>query len=258
MRRLVPEPTGEADGGERTDVERVYEGLELRGGADDPRVSLGMVCSVDGAVSVAGRSAALGGEADRAAFQALRAACDVILVGAGTVRDERYRAPRGTEERQRRRRVKRLAPAPRLAIVSGSLALDEELPVFAAPDHPPLVLTHAAAPPARRRRLEQLAEVVMVGEDRVELARAVAELGRLGLGRILCEGGPRLNGALLADDLVEEVFLTLAPVLVGGDGPRVALGEGSGSARPLTLVEAQLHRDELLLRYRRQRGDALE
>jgi riboflavin-specific deaminase-like protein len=255
MRTLIG-PAGPEDGPEPSDtpLEDLYADVQLPGTPEDPRISLGMVSSVDGAVTVEGRSGGLGGAADRAAFRALRAACDAILVGAGTVRDEGYGPPRGSEDRRTARERRGLAPVPRLVILSGSLAIPTDHRVFENASLRPVLVTHAAAPAHRRRALAEVADIVTAGRDEVDLPTAVAHLGRLGLGRILCEGGPRLNAALLAADLVEEVFLTLAPVLVGGEGPRITAGAGPGDVRPLALVEARVHDHELVLRYRRGGG----
>lgn len=246
MRRLIPTPGTEP-------LEDTYVDLDLAGEPGSPAVSLGMVSSVDGAATVAGRTAELGGPADKVAFRALRTACDVVLVGAGTVRDEDYGPAQGGPRQQAARRARGLAPAPRLVIVSGRLALDPAGRVFSSPDARPLVVTHGHAPQDRVQALSAVADVLQLGDDEVDLAALVEHLGDLGLGRILCEGGPTLNGSLLAADLVEELFLTVAPVLVGGPASRIVAGSAPAPARSLALVELREHGGELLLRYRRQR-----
>lgn len=252
MRRLFPQP-GDLH------LDELYDGLVLDdGGAEAAAgrswVALGMVCSLDGAATVAGRTAELGGAADRLAFQRLRDASDAILVGAETVRVEGYRPPIGTAERRAGRRERGLAEVPRLVIVSGSLELPLDLPLLRDPDNPPLVVTHGAVSRERLATVEEVAEVVEVGRGpRVDLARLLGLLARRGLGRVLCEGGPRLAGALLADDLIDEVFLTIAPSLVGGPASRIVQAELE-VARHLAVVSAYEHEGELLLRYTRPPG----
>src|SRR5690606_15179555 len=117
--------------------------------------------------------------------------------------------------RQAWRRDHGLPGHPALVIVSGSLDLDPHSPAFAAAPRRPVVLTHAAAPVARRSALEPVADVLVAGEARVNLAAGLALLRARGLAHILCEGGPHLLGALTAADLVDEMCLTLSPVLAG-------------------------------------------
>jgi riboflavin biosynthesis pyrimidine reductase len=245
VRRFVPDPAEEI-------VEQVYDDLVLPTVPGRSWFALGMVASVDGAAAVEGLTAGLGGTADHHAFRALRGACDAVLVGAGTVRAEHYGPIRGTPARRARRRAKGLAPAPRLVILSGSLDLDLGARVFQDPDHRPLLVTHDGAPPARARALAEVAELVRCGGDRgVDLGRLSVGLRERGLARVLCEGGPSLNGALLRADLVDEVFLTIDPVLVGGPAPRIVSGEEELAPRTMRLMEVREHEGELLLRYRR-------
>ncbi|MFA9428573.1 dihydrofolate reductase family protein [Egicoccus sp. AB-alg2] len=243
MRRLLPDVVEE-------DLASVYDGLRLVGPIGRRAgVSLGMVSSVDGAASIAGRTAALGDAADRTAFGALRAAADAVLVGAGTVRAENYGPAAGSAERRRRREQKGLSAAPRLVVVSNGLDLDPGARLFADPAHPPLLATNARAA-AGNAQLGEVAEYLVAGEERVDLRELLLQLAARGLGAVLCEGGPSLNAALLADDLVDELYLTLAPVLVGGSATRIVAGPTEAVQR-MELAELREHDGELLLRYRR-------
>jgi riboflavin biosynthesis pyrimidine reductase len=174
-----------------------------------------MVASLDGAATRAGRSGSLGGDGDRLVFQAVRALPDAILVGAGTVRAERYRPPAVPEGRD---------VAPRLAIVSGRLDLDPDLPCLrdADPERRPWVFTGGDAPADRRARLEPLAEIVELGAGPVAASDALAVLDDAGARVVLCEGGPSLLGQLVAADLLDEWFVTIAPIVVAGSGGRIA------------------------------------
>lgn len=229
------------------DLQDVYADLDP---PDRPWTVLGMVGAVDGGATVAGRSADLGGAGDLAAFRALRTLADVVLVGAGTVRAEDYgpAVPRNVAAR----RARGQADAPRIAVVTGSADLDPASRLFTAGDaatERPLVLTTERAPAGRRAALRDVAEVVVVGEDRVTSAAALAALHERDMVRVLCEGGPRLNAQLLGDGVVDELFLTIAPTLVGTDGPRIV---GGALAAPVDLVlhELRVHGGELVLRYR--------
>ena len=243
LRRLHPDPVEQ-------ELRELYTGLTLPAGSDRHRtwVALCMVASVDGAVAVDGLSGGLGGEADLLALSRLRASNDVSLVGAGTVRMERYRPLTGSTRRREDRAERGLRAAPRLAIVSRSGQLDPELPVFDDPDERPLLLTCERADPAALARLEDRAEIHVLGEGTVPIERALDHLADLGLPRVLCEGGPRLNQTVVAADRVDEVFLTLAPALVGGPAARIVHGD-RGVPHGLALVSVFESDGDLLLRY---------
>lgn len=181
--------------------------------AGRPWVMLNMITSLDGAIEVDGLSGGLGGPADRASFRALRSCADTILVGAGTVRAEGYRSP-ARDPRQR--------AAPRLAIVSARAELDPAQPPFSDATVRHLVFTCTRAPARSRDALAEVCDVVVLGEDRIDLGAGLRGLRDGGDAVVLCEGGPRLNHQLAGDDLLDELCLTLAPRLVGGGGGMVS------------------------------------
>lgn len=212
---------------------------------DDARptvVRVNFVSSADGAVSVEGRSGGLGSAADKRVFGVLRELADVVLVGAGTARAEDYAGARKPTRG-------RDTPPP-IAVVTGSARLDPGARLFTATTMSPIVLTTGDAPASRRADLAAAGGDVAVLPD-LAPATLLAELGRRGLRRVLCEGGPSLHGALIADDAVDELCLTLSPLLAGGDAGRIATGPAGTPPRGLSLVGA-LHDDgALLLRYTR-------
>lgn len=207
-----------------------------------PFVRVSFVASTDGAMSVDGRSAGLGSPADRRVFLLQRRLADVILVGAGTARAENYGGAR-TPTRGR-------DTPPPIAVVTGSADLDPAGRLFTDTQVPPIVLTLASVP-AERRELLTAAGGDVVALERLTPDLVLAELARRGLHRVLCEGGPSLFGALVAADAVDELCLTLAPLLVGGAAGRIAAGPGSGHQHPLELVDTLHENGVLLLRYRR-------
>lgn len=217
-----------------------------------PRIRMNFVMSLDGAVTLDGRSGGLGDPADRLAMGVLRTLADVVLVGAGTVRAEGYGGLRLRAENRAWRREHGLPEAPRIAIVSSALELDPADAVFAEAEGRPLVLTHEASDPARRAALAEVAELVDCGVERVEPALVRDALAERGMPQILCEGGPHLFGALLDVDLVDELCLSLSPLLVSGSAGRIAQGL-SQQTRRMHLVHAIPARDLLLLRYARAR-----
>jgi riboflavin biosynthesis pyrimidine reductase len=201
-----------------------------------PSVRVNMIESVDGAATLSGRSGGLSGAADKALFRTLRAAADVVLVGAGTVRAERYGPVRLTDEQRAARTASGLDAVPPIAVVSASCEFDVESPFFTSAESRPVVVTVEAAPPAARARLAEAADVVVAGETTVDLARALGVLGDRGWTDVLAEGGPTVVGQLVADDLMDELCVTLSPRLVSGEAPRIALGQPMEHVRHLHLL----------------------
>jgi riboflavin biosynthesis pyrimidine reductase len=248
-----------------------------------PRVLLNMASTADGRATLGGRSGPIGNRADKELFLALRTAVDAVLFGAGTARAERYRRLVKDESQRRLRLERGLAAEPLACIVSAGLALSpESVPLLGEPDTRVVILTPsatgvlpagdlrgAAAPDAQATPHEhatapeqgppagQAAPVEYVRtacEGQLDLRAALAELhARWGVQTVMCEGGPHLNGALLAAGLVDELFLTLAPKLGGGADPqaslRIVCGPELDPPVELELREALESDGYLLLRY---------
>ncbi|MEW2135351.1 pyrimidine reductase family protein [Streptomyces sp. NPDC005409] len=195
-------------------------------GADGHWLRANMVSTLDGAAQHDGRSQPISGETDMRIFGTLRALADVVVVGAETVRQEGYRPARAREAFAARRETAGQGPAPAIAVVTASLDLDFSLPLFTSPLVPTLVVTGAAAPAGRvAEALKAGVEVVVAGEGTaVDTARAVRELAARGLRRQLTEGGPRLLGQIVAADALDELCLTISPMLTAGDAQRIAGG----------------------------------
>jgi riboflavin biosynthesis pyrimidine reductase len=221
--------------------------------AERPRVLNNMVSTVDGRASIGGRSGPIAGPADRELFHALRTPVDAVMAGAGTMRVERYGRIIRDEARRRLRRERGLTDEPLACIVSASLALPPDLPLLAEPEAHVVVLTPSEAelPPSAAH-----VEYIRTASDaELDLPRALSELRRrFGVEVLLCEGGPHLNGQLLAGGLVDELFLSLSPKLAGGDPPegealRIAAGEEFEEPFELHLLGALEHDSHLFLRY---------
>ena len=206
-----------------------------------------MVASTDGAASLAGRSGGLSGAGDRMVFTVLRSLSDLVLVGAGTARAERYRPAQSAGLWTGLRAAG--APPPAIAVVTASLQLDPDAPLLtgAAEGAQTIVITTSAAPAARREALARHARIIEAGEKQVDVTMAIGELERLGYSRILCEGGPTLLGQLADAGLVDELCLTTSPVLAAGPAGRIvsappatgaAAGFAAGTAMPATPTAA--------------------
>ncbi|MEO6629803.1 MAG: pyrimidine reductase family protein [Aquihabitans sp.] len=220
-----------------------------RSRADErPWVIANMVASADGATTVTGLSAGLSSPADKAVFSALRAVADVIVVGAATVRSEGYGPPRTPTDRQAERLERGQRRYPRLAVVSRSLDLDPDSPMFVAADEPPLVLTVSDAPPEKRAALADRAEVVELGLGSVEPGPILDALAERGARVVLTEGGPNLLGQFIAADLLDELNLTISPLLAGGTSSRVASAPQSVN-QPMNLAHLWEAEGVLLARY---------
>lgn len=224
--------------------------------SEEPVLRVNFVSSVDGAVTHNGRSGGLSDEADKRHFELLRRVCDVVLVGAGTVRKEGYGPMRVSEESARWRLANGLSEHPVFAIVSGRLELDPESDIFTdAPVRPIVFTTQASASSAAA--FEAVADVVVANNQSDAASDAgtvhgptiVAALHERGLRNVLCEGGPHLFGILLADGSVDELFLTVNPSLEAGDALRITAGELEEPAQ-LSLSSVLASDSTLLLRYR--------
>jgi Pyrimidine reductase, riboflavin biosynthesis len=208
------------------------------------------VASADGAVTENGLSGGLSGAADKRVFDLLRRLCDVVLVGAGTVRAEGYGPMRVDADAARWRLDSGRAEQPVFAIVSGSLNLDPASAIFTDAPVRAVVVTTAASPRAKRDALARVADVLVCGDDALDVDAMVAQLADRGLGQVLCEGGPTLFGTILAADRADELCLTVSPVLEAGGAGRIAVG-ALPEARDLTLAQVLVSDGTLMLRYLR-------
>jgi len=206
MRRLLPWPP--ADDLSEDDLLAAYS---VPPGQDHVRVNF--VTSLDGAATIDGRSASLGGPGDQRIFGLLRTLADVVLVGAGTVRTEGYAGDLVDDHQRDIRTSLGLAPIPRKAIVSHALNLDTQAPVFSGPR--PIVITHHGVDQKKKAEIAAVADLMACGDASVDLEQAIQLLARNGLHKVLCEGGPSLFGALIEKSVADELCLTLTPLLAG-------------------------------------------
>jgi riboflavin biosynthesis pyrimidine reductase len=217
-----------------------------------PFVQVNFVASADGGAELAGTSAGLSSPGDRAVLALGRDLADVVLVGWGTASAEGYRGIKRRELRDRRRAARGLSEVPPIAVVSGRCSVPADSPLLTDTLVPPIVITCGSAPPERRRALAEAgADVVVAGDDGVDPAAALAALAERGLLRVCCEGGPVLFGALVAADLVDQLNLTVSPVLAGGGASRIAAGPRPQAPTRLALESVATENGFLMLRYRR-------
>lgn len=205
--------------------------------AATPFVRANMVSSIDGAVTYDGKSGGLGGPGDKALFRVLRGLADVILVGAGTATTEGYGRPQADDALAAHRESLGQAPAPSLALVSRSLSIPPDFEPVADPNT--VVLTCTNAPADRRRALiDAGATLVDCGDDTVATSAILEHCTDRGWSRVLCEGGPRLLGSLVAADALDELCLTTSPHLVGGDAGRIVTTGGAESGGASAVLHA--------------------
>jgi riboflavin biosynthesis pyrimidine reductase len=243
VRRLWPDPADDVD------VAALVAAEARPPWPDRPWLAVNMIASVDGATSIGGRSGALGGPADRTVFAALRAVADVVLAGAGTVRAEQYGPARPSLEQRAERRARGQDEAPRIAVVTASMSLDLGAPLFTAGGPRPILLTCDASPADRRDAASAVADVVVIGDDRVDLREALRVLALVGTATVLAEGGPHLNGALVRAGLVDEWNVTISPVLAAGEGGSAAAGPPPERIERLRLDRVLEGDDLLFLRH---------
>jgi len=220
--------------------------------AGRPFTYVNMVSSTDGRAGLAGRSSALGGPADLEVLLELRTLADAVLIGVGTLRAEGYDRLVRSPDRRERRRDAGLAEDPLAVVLCRRFDVPWEAGLFASPAQPVLIYTAAAdaEPPP-----DVVAPVEVVTLPDAGAAAALADLRSRGVEALLCEGGPTLNGALLAAGLVDELFVTLAPVLTGdGSEPNIVEGGPLPAVLGLTLRSVFRHGSELYLRYAVEAG----
>jgi len=242
MRRLLPDP-GPTTVDEQLEAFRPWEGPH----ENRPFVAMNFAATVDGRATIGGVSGPIGSSADTAMLAGLRTRFDAVMIGAGTMRAEHYgRLAKKRETREHRERLG-LPADPLMVIVSGRLDLPWDAPLFTE-GGPVLIFTASAAEPPPTATVVD----VVRHEGAVNLSDALGHLRReRDVRALLCEGGPHLHEQLQADALVDDLFLTIAPKLSGGDAPRIIEG-------PLPVVAELelawlLEADgELFARYRRR------
>ncbi len=213
MRRLLPQPTPELDDGELLDDAALVQAYRLPAGRS---LRMDFVASLDGAISIDGRSAGLGSPGDKRVFRVLRALADVVLVGAGTATAEGYRPVSPDSAVGRLRESLGRPTALPIAVVTRHASLDPASALVSEAAGSTLVITCAAADADRRAALAAAGAIVLVcGDDDVDLPAAVEALAEHGLAQVTCEGGPQLLHAALTARVVDELDLTIAPALIG-------------------------------------------
>ena len=247
VQRLLPDVA-------ETTVAEQLAGLELAGLAldDRPYLVLNFAATVDGRAAISGRSGPIGSEVDTEVLQRLRTRVDAVMIGAGTMRAERYgRMVSDPDLRAWRERVG-LAHDPLGVIVSNRLELPWDAPLFTDGGGQVVIFTASdEAPPETNTPV-----TIVRHPDGVDLSEALAYLRReRGIRSVLCEGGPTLHGRLREDALADELFLTIAPKVAGGEAPRILEGALPG-INELELIWLLAHEGELFTRYRTVSAEA--
>ncbi len=212
-----------------------------------PYVYLNMVESTDGKAAIEGKASKLGTDMDRSVMRTLRSRTDAVMVGGGTIRAEKLSLSLDAEDTR---------PVPRAVILTntGDLPLESNL----VRDHRQdvLVLLSDSADKGVESKLGRFAEIRRVPATEsgaVDVARTLEIMkSRYGIDILLCEGGPQLNQALISADLVDELFVTMAPVLVGSNTPEgwpAFYDDQLGGPKALRLISSHAVGDELFLRY---------
>lgn len=254
MRLIFPPEQGPQGSDGPADLSR-QDLAELYAYPDSDRawVRANMVTSADGAATIRGRSSGLSGESDRNLFAMLRTLCDVILVGAGTARAERYAAVRPEELWSDLRDD--ATPVPAIAVVTRRVSLDLSTPLLSAalPGARTIIITTEQAPAELRSEAAGRADVIVAGDDTADLGFALDELTKRGYRRILAEGGPQLLGQLAADELLDELCLTISPLVASGAASRIAVGTSAVQTGKLVLQHVLEDQGYLFCRYTRRR-----
>lgn len=225
-----------------------------------PHLRANFISSIDGAATHDGVSGPLNNDEDQFVFRVLRMMSDVVVVGEGTVHKEGYGALRLPDDAVAWRVAHGLPENPTCAVISFGVNLDAAAEIFADAPVRPIVVTvaradDAEAEPGREQRLRAIsavADVMVLGETVLDLSLMVTAFAARGLPQILCEGGPRVLGSLIEADVVDELDLTISPVLEGGDSMRITTA-GAQTTRTMRLESAMPTESMLFLRYLRTR-----
>lgn len=217
-----------------------------------PYVLLSCGMSIDGYLDTAsGDRLLLSNDADFDRVDAVRAECDAILVGAGTVRQDNPRLLVRSPARREARVARGLSPTPVKVTVTGKGKLDPSAAFFVTGEVDKLVYCASSSVDETRDRLGQVATVVD-GGDPVDLRRVVADLHDRGIGRLMVEGGGTIHTQFLTAGLVDELHLVIAPFFVGDSRAPRFVGDGRfpwGPDRRAVLAEVRQIGDVVLLRY---------
>jgi riboflavin biosynthesis pyrimidine reductase len=243
MRRLLPTP-GETTVDDLLDGYRPFDSPP----ADRPRVAANMITTLDGRASLYGRSKELGSEIDSEFLIKLRRRFDAVMIGSGTMRAERYGRIVGDPDARARRKLIGLTDDPLAVIVSGSMNLPFDAPLFTEGAGHVLIFTESPGPPPETAT--SLEVVRPDGPRPIAIEWVLRYLRREhGVRALLCEGGPHLLGQLETAGVVDDFFLTISPELVGGaPSPRILEGELDGR-KSKVLEELLEHDGELFARY---------
>jgi riboflavin-specific deaminase-like protein len=242
IRRLVPDAA-------ETTIAAEAAGLDLvaMAHAKRPYLVTNFALTLDGAATLDGRSGAIGTDTDTAMLVALRTRVDAVMIGAGTMRAEGYGRVVADPAKRERRERDGLTPDPLMVIVSGRLDLPWDAPLFTEGHGRVVVFTAAdAEPPETATPLGLVRH-----EGRVDLTRALEHLRtEEGVRALLSEGGPHLHAELIEAGLVDELFVTLAPKLGGGEGLGLVAGLTAGErALELRSLLTDDQSGELFCRY---------
>ncbi|MDX6703120.1 MAG: hypothetical protein QOF26_3346 [Baekduia sp.] len=218
---------------------------DARGDGERPRVVAAMIATADGRAALQGRSVALGHPADRALLRELRTGADAILVGTSTLAAERYANLLDADQRAHRADAG-LAEHPLVVTVSRALALPLEVPLLHEPGRRILVFTESSAPAPE---LGGELEVVRLAPGTLTLTGVLEALGARGIRGVLCEGGPTLLRELVAQGGLDDVLLTVAPLLAAGDAPSILEGEALPEPARMSLREVHRAGDHVFLHY---------
>jgi riboflavin-specific deaminase-like protein len=240
--RLQPDPGP-------TTVEEQLSGLNLvdLAFADRPYVAINFATTLDGRAAIDGRSGPIGSAVDTEMLEMLRTRVDAVMIGAGTMRVERYGRMVSDPQLRARRERAGLAHDPLAVIVSGRLDLPWDAQLFTDGGGRVLIFTSSKTDPPETETPVR----VVRHQDGVDMAAALRHLREeRGVRALLCEGGPTVHAQLQAAALADELFLTIAPKLSGGLAPRILEGELSDGVG-MELAWLLEHEGELFARYRR-------
>jgi len=220
-------------------------------------VRANMIASLDGGATDDGKAGGLAGPGDRALFVRMRQEADVIVVGAATVRIENYSGAQMSAAQRQDRHRRGQTEVPPIAVVTHAADFEHDAKLFTRAEVPPLILTTRETVADARNRFGAVAEVIDASgphADRVDPSAVLDVLDRRGLRRVLTEGGPSLLSLFIELDLLDELCVTIAPILVGGLARRIVSGAGEAHTKMRRSHVLTDHEGYLYMRYVKEAG----
>ncbi len=219
-----------------------------------PFTFINSAMSADGKISTRERKQVrISGDIDFDRMDALRAGSDAIMVGIGTVLADDPSLTVKSEKRRAERKQAGLEENPIRIVIDSKARISPDADIFKKGEGRKIIIVSESAPSAKLRELEDIATVIVAGEDKVDLVASMSKIWEIGVRRLMIEGGATLNWGMVSNGLVDEIYTFVGNLLIGGStSPTLIDGEGftEEEAMKLDLIEAETMEEGVLLKWK--------